>query len=150
MTKTNTHRITKSICLTNLINTYMTQTQYFCIYIDLIGSFTLPKNKFCWNTTCKTNDTNFTHPCYSECWFLVAFLFFCLFTWMISVSHILCDKIMKRLGKEIGGLFGGLVVSHLVGQQLILMQLYLLLVERNLASYSDNILNGISLVPGVF
>ena len=24
----------------------MTQTQYFCIYIDLIGSFTVPKNNF--------------------------------------------------------------------------------------------------------
>ena len=46
MTKTNTHRITTYICLTNLINIYMTQTQYFCIYIDLIGSFTVPKNNF--------------------------------------------------------------------------------------------------------
>ena len=25
------------------------------------------------------NDTNFTHPCYSECWFLVAFLLPLLF-----------------------------------------------------------------------
>ena len=46
MTKTNTHRITTYICLTNLINIYMTQTQYFYIYIDLIGSFTVPKINF--------------------------------------------------------------------------------------------------------
>ena len=45
MTETYTHRITKYICLINLRNIYiyMTQTQYICIYIDLIGSFTLPK-----------------------------------------------------------------------------------------------------------
>ena len=46
MTETNTHRITIYICLINLINIYMTQTQYVCIYIDLIGSFTVPKNNF--------------------------------------------------------------------------------------------------------
>ena len=46
MTGTYTHRITKYICLTNLINIYMTQTQYFCNYMDLIGSFTLPKDNF--------------------------------------------------------------------------------------------------------
>ena len=43
MTEKYTHRITKYICLINLnIYTYRTQTQYFCNYIDLLGSFTLP------------------------------------------------------------------------------------------------------------
>ena len=33
---------------------------------------------------------------------------------------------------RLGGEFGGLMISHLVGQQLMLTQLYLLPVERNI------------------
>ena len=36
------------------------------------------------------------------------------------------------LGGEFGGLLGGLVISHLEGQQLMLSQLYPLLVEKSI------------------